>query len=362
MFKNIYQNKKILVTGHTGFKGSWLVKWFEMLGSEIYGISLAPNIQPNHFSLVQSDVVSHILDIREAEKLSKTMGAINPDIIFHLAAQPLVRESYQYPLETLQTNIMGTANLLNACRYLDNLKAIVIITTDKCYENKEWIWGYREDDSMGGYDPYSMSKGCVELVISSFRRSYFNLDEFGQKHQTLLASARGGNVMGGGDWSKDRLIPDVIKAAMRDEKVNIRSPYSTRPWQHVLECLSGYLALGQKLLQGEKVFAGPWNFGPAIDVEATVLDVLTRMQKQWSKIQYQIEKNNNNPHEAHLLKLDCSKANFILKWKNLWNIEKTIAETTEWYQSYYEKNKVITENQIDEYVKEARRNKVEWVE
>jgi CDP-glucose 4,6-dehydratase len=274
MFENSYQNKKVLVTGHTGFKGSWLIKWLEMLGAEVQGISLEPNTEPNHFTLIHSDIKSHILDIRDAEKLSKTIRSINPDIVFHLAAQPLVRESYEYPLETLQTNVMGTANVLNACRGLDNLKAILVVTTDKCYENKEWIWGYRESDPMGGYDPYSMSKGCAELVVSSFRRSYFNLDDYSKKHSTLLATARGGNVIGGGDWSKDRLIPDIIKSVVKQQSVMIRSPHSTRPWQHVLECLSGYLMLGQKLLQGEKAFAEAWNFGPPGDAEASVLDVL----------------------------------------------------------------------------------------
>lgn len=349
---NVYYNKKVLITGHTGFKGSWLASWLKMLGSEVVGLALAPNTIPNHFELLQSNLESYLIDIREYKLLKKTIKTINPDIIFHLAAQPLVRESYLNPLATINTNTMGTANLLNISRNVDNLKAVVIISTDKCYENQEWERGYHENDPMGGFDPYSASKGCAELIAASFRRSYFHLDKYGKEHQVLIATARGGNVIGGGDWSKDRLIPDIVKAAIHNKVVNIRSPNSTRPWQHVLECLNGYLILGQKLLQNKKEFAQAWNFGPPQNSDATVLDVLQLMRQQWPSVQYKIEENIDQPHEAKLLKLDCSKANKKLNWSNLWDLETTVLKTVEWYKDFYEKNNVITQNQIEEYMRE----------
>lgn len=360
MFADIYRNKKILVTGHTGFKGSWLVSWLKMLGAEVVGLALAPNTNPNHFELIKTEIESHLIDIRDYELLVKTIKSINPDIIFHLAAQPLVLESYANPLATMNTNVMGTTNLLNASRYTEALKAIVIISTDKCYENKEWNRGYHENDPMGGFDPYSASKGCAELVVSSFRRSYFHPDKHGKEHQVLIATARGGNVIGGGDWSKDRLIPDIVKAAVENKVVNIRSPNSTRPWQHVLECLSGYLVLGQKLLQNKKLFAEAWNFGPLHSSDATVLDVLQLMQQQWSKIQYEIAENVEHPHEANLLKLDCSKANSKLSWGNLWDLKQTIQKTAEWYKIFYEGNNISTQDQIEQYIQVAKQKNIEW--
>jgi len=349
VFNNIYHGKKILVTGHTGFKGSWLVAWLQMLGANVSGISLAPNTDPAHFTILNLDMDSHLLDIRDYEQLLKTIRITKPELIFHLAAQPLVRDSYNIPLETFATNVLGTANVLNACRYADHLKALVVVTSDKCYENKEWAWGYRENDPMGGYDPYSASKGCAELVVNSFRNSYFNLEQFGKKHQILLASARAGNVIGGGDWAKDRLIPDIIKSTVANETVMIRNPQATRPWQHVLECLSGYLSIGEKLLQGEKRFAEAWNFAPAAEGEATVLNIVTKMQKHWPKLSFKIEQQANQPHEAHLLKLDSSKARALLHWKNVWSLEKTIEVTTTWYRNFYEQKNIATCDDIKEY-------------
>lgn len=360
MFADVYRNKKILVTGHTGFKGSWLALWLKMLGAKVSGLALAPNTKPSHYELINPEIVSHLVDIRDYQLLTKTVKSINPEIIFHLAAQSLVRESYLHPLDTLNTNTIGTANLLNVSRNIADLKAIVVISTDKCYENKEWDRGYHEDDSMGGFDPYSASKGCVELVVSSFRRSYFHPDKYGKEHQLLVATARGGNVIGGGDWSKDRLIPDIVKAVVENKTVSIRSPNSTRPWQHVLECLSGYLVLGQKLLQDKKSFAEAWNFGPLYSSNATVLNVLQLMRQQWPKIQYAIEENAEHPHEANLLKLDSSKANSKLNWNNLWDLKQTIQKTAEWYREFYEENKTNTQNQIEQYILTAKQKNIEW--
>lgn len=353
MLADCYRGKKVFVTGHTGFKGSWLAAWLQILGAEVIGLSLKPDTDPSHFELLNLDLESHFIDIRDYDNLSKILKKTEPEMVFHLAAQPLVRDSYTNPLYTFETNIIGTANVLNACREIDNLQGVLVITSDKCYENREWAWGYRESDPMGGYDPYSASKGCAELVVSSFRNSFFNLDAFGKQHQALIASARAGNVIGGGDWSQDRLIPDIAKAAEKNTTVKIRNPNATRPWQHVLECLSGYLLLGGKLLHGDKNCASAWNFAPTDEGAATVLDVITKMQKLWPKIKFEID-SSVQPHEANLLKLDCSRANTILKWKNIWGLYKTIEMTAEWYREFYENNKIITQNHIERYIKNEK--------
>lgn len=345
----IYRGKRVLITGHTGFKGSWLSAWLSKLDAELTGIALAPNTDPNHFDLLDLEINNYFIDIRDYESLRQTMLLANPEIIFHLAAQPLVRDSYERPLYTFETNMMGTAHILEASRELPNLKAIVVITTDKCYENKEWVWGYREIDPMGGHDPYSASKGCAELITASYRNSFFNLDHFGNTHQVLIASARAGNVIGGGDWSKDRLIPDLIKGAIAKQRVPIRKPNATRPWQHVLESLSGYLLLGSKLLAGDKSFADAWNFAPTDEGSATVLSVIKNMQSHWDSIQYDLKEDLSALHEANLLKLDCSKANAILKWRNQWSLDQTLKATTDWYKNYYESGNVLTWEQIERY-------------
>lgn len=360
MFNNIYQNKKIIVTGHTGFKGSWLVAWLQMLGARVVGISLEPNTDPSHFSLLDLSMESHFVDIRDNEKVKKLLATIKPEMVFHLAAQPLVRLSYAEPLNTFETNVMGTANILNACRDIESLKGIVVITSDKCYENKEWSWGYRENDPMGGHDPYSASKGCAELVASCFRNSYFNLEKFGDAHQILLASARAGNVIGGGDWAKDRLIPDIIRGIAAKETVLIRNPNATRPWQHVLECLSGYLCLGEKLLNGDKHFAEGWNFAPNFAGDAKVIDIIKKIHNYWPELRYEIKQLNNQPHEANLLKLDCSKAIVKLKWQNVWDLEQTIAATSNWYREFYSYGKLLTETDITNYVNAAQKIGVNW--
>jgi CDP-glucose 4,6-dehydratase len=345
----IYKDKKVFITGHTGFKGSWISLWLKKLNAEIVGYSLPPQTSPNHFDLLNLDIDSHYENICNLEILKKTIQASKPEIIFHLAAQPLVRESYLNPVETYQTNVMGTINLMEAARHCDSVKVIVIITTDKCYENKEQLSGYKETDRMGGFDPYSSSKGCAELVASSYRNSFFNINEYKKTHEVLVATVRAGNVIGGGDWSKDRLIPDLIRAASKGETTKIRYPNATRPWQHVLEPLAGYLMLGKKLLEGDVTFSGAWNFGPEENQSITVGEVLNLAGKYWQKIRYE-EENSVQLHEAGLLSLNIDKAKFKLGWKPLWNNQVSIRKTIEWYKSFYESKVLVSEEQLNLYI------------
>ena len=357
LFSQIYKDKTVLVTGHTGFKGSWLVYWLHQMGAEVIGYSLEAPTNPNHIELLNLDIVSIIGDIRDLEKLNQTFEKYKPDIVFHLAAQPLVRLSYENPIETYETNVIGTLKVFEACRK-NNVKAIVNITSDKAYENKEWIWGYRENDPMGGYDPYSSSKGCADILASSYRNSYFNTHDYKIKHNTLLASCRAGNVIGGGDWAKDRLITDIMLSVSQGKKVSIRNPRATRPWQHVLEPLSGYLHIGQKLLEEKVEFAEAWNFGPSDEGSINVEEVVKNVKKHWDKIDYEINSDPNQLHEANLLKLDCSKAHILLKWKDVWDSQTTFEKTVKWYKFYYEENQnILTEQDFDSYVKDAK-NKI----
>jgi CDP-glucose 4,6-dehydratase len=354
MFNGVYKGQNILVTGHTGFKGSWLSLWLTTLGAKVVGLSLSPDSTPNHWDLLGLDVRSHLLDIRDENVLRNKIAEINPDMIFHLAAQPLVRRSYKDPLETWSTNVMGTANVLNAARDLKNLKAVVVVTTDKCYENKEWVWGYREIDPLGGYDPYSASKGGSELVTASFRNSFFNLPT-----SALIASARAGNVIGGGDWSEDRLIPDLIRSIDSSTPLHIRSPDATRPWQHVLDCLSGYITLGQQLLQGNQSFADAWNFGPEMDSNRRVLEVLQAIKNcipgfQWS------QSEGLQLHEAQLLHLDSSRARKDLSWKPVWSFEEGVEATVSWYKAWLDGKEVISESQLKTYCDLAHERGLRW--
>ena len=355
MFNSIYQNKKVLVTGHTGFKGSWLALWLQHLGAEVSGIGLTPT-ETNHWDLLNLPCESNLIDIRDIERLKKKVKEINPDIVFHLAAQPLVRYSYGNPLETWSTNVMGTVNVLDCCRDLENLSAIVAITSDKCYENQEWVWGYREADPMGGHDPYSASKGCSELVIASYRRSFFH-----GENAPLLASCRAGNVIGGGDWSVDRLIPDLVRAVTDNKQLKIRYPKATRPWQHVLDCLSGYLLLGQRLLENDKSCAEAWNFGPEKEGNRTVVEVLTTMKKFWQSISWDCE-NLDVFHEAQFLHLDTSKAKSGLKWKPVWCFEEAAQATADWYKQWAEESKLISLEQIIQYTTTAEKLGLVWAE
>lgn len=367
LFSGIYKDKTVVVTGHTGFKGSWLCYWLNQMGAKVVGYSLESPTTPNHISLLNLDIISIIGDIRDLDKLNQTFETYKPDIVFHLAAQALVRLSYENPIETYETNVIGTLKVFEACRKY-KVKAIVNVTSDKAYENKEWVWGYRENDPMGGYDPYSSSKGCADILASSYRNSYFNPNEY-KKHNTLLATCRAGNVIGGGDWAKDRLITDIMLSVSQGQKVNIRNPKATRPWQHVLEPLSGYLQIGQKLLEEKVDFADAWNFGPSDEGSITVEEVVQNVKKHWDKIDYELPDNSQfstlhsqlNYHEANLLKLDCSKAHILLKWKDVWDSHTTFEKTVNWYKAYYENHKeVLTANDLKSYVSDAKAKKLEW--
>ena len=362
MFNNIYNSTKVLITGHTGFKGSWLALWLSQMGAKITGYSLRPPTDPNHFDLLSLDIVSMISDVRDAEKLKRVFIERQPEIVFHLAAQPIVRLSYKDPVATFTSNVMGTVNMLEAAGASGAVRAIVNVTSDKCYENREWPWGYRESDPMGGHDPYSASKGCSELITSCWRNSFFNLKDYGSLHHTLLASGRAGNVIGGGDWALDRLIPDMVRAVHKNETVNIRNPHATRPWQHVLEPLSGYLLLGQKLLEGRKEFAEAWNFGPSEDDNVTVGEIVEQVKKTWPKIDYEIDKTPDQLHEAGMLRLDCSKARTKLQWAPVWDGKAAVEKTVQWYRAFYESNDVQTMENLHRYIADAQRKHIAWAE
>jgi len=331
-----WNGKRVFLTGHTGFKGGWLSLWLASMGAKVTGYALVPNTTPNFFEVanIESDLEqSHIADIRDLEKLQKAMADAKPEIVIHMAAQPLVRYSYVNPVETYATNVMGTVHVLESIRSLDCVRAAIMVTTDKCYENKEWVWGYREDEPMGGHDPYSNSKGCAELVTSAYRQSYFAPERYAQ-HQVAIASARAGNVIGGGDWSEDRLIPDAIKAFEAKEALMIRNPLATRPWQHVLEPLSGYLVLAQALYQEGANFNGGWNFGPRDDDARSVQEVIKLLINNWGSSASWMQDPSEQPHEAHSLKLDCSKARQYLNWVPRWTLEQAIENITQWQQAY----------------------------
>lgn len=328
--RNFWKDKRVFLTGHTGFKGSWLTLWLADMGAKVKGYSLKPYTHPNLYEVanISSIVESEFGDIRNYEQLKTSINSYSPDIILHLAAQPLVRDSYLNPLETYQTNVMGTANLLQASRNLPELKSIVIVTTDKCYENREWAWGYREHESMGGYDPYSSSKGCAELVTSAFRRSFFYSTE------VAIASARAGNVIGGGDWSKDRLIPDLIRSYNAGKQVVIRNPKAIRPWQHVLEPLSGYLILAEELYNKGQAYAEPFNFGPRDEDCQSVESILKMINDNWKNCPgWKLDKESN-PHEARYLKLDISKAKDKLNWTPQMNLESAINRIIDWNKAF----------------------------
>lgn len=351
--KDFWCSKKVLVTGHTGFKGSWLCLWLNQLGAKVYGYALEPPTIPSLFELckIGNTVNSVFGDIRDRGKLSRYINEVCPEIVIHMAAQPLVRESYENPVETYEINVMGTVNLLEAIRNCKSIKAVINVTTDKCYKNKEWYWGYRETEALGGYDPYSNSKACSELVTSAFRNSYFNNEKY-DIHKVALATARAGNVIGGGDWAKDRLIPDCIQAILEEREILIRNPNAIRPWQHVLEPLSGYLMLAEKLYTQGIEFASSWNFGSEESDAKPVKYIVEKICDIWGhNATYSID-NNVNPHESHYLKLDCSKAKNKLKWYPNWNLDTSIIKTIEWIKVYKNNGNVLEEcrKQIQEYI------------
>ena len=320
----------MFLTGHTGFKGSWLSLWLQSMGSIVKGFSLEPPTSPALYEVakVQEGMESEIGDIRHLDAVQKSMKAFNPDILIHMAAQPLVRLSYSHPIDTYSTNVMGTVNVLEAARRCANLKAIVSVTTDKCYENKEWLWGYRENEPLGGHDPYSSSKGCAELVSAAFRNSFFS-----QSNTANLATARAGNVIGGGDWAADRLIPDILYAFQHDRPVIIRNPLAIRPWQHVLEPLAGYLMLAESLYS-DIGYDEAWNFGPRDSDCKPVGYILSQMVKLWGEGAGWEKDSRANPHEARLLKLDCSKAKELLNWEPQWSVDQTLKRIVDWHKGW----------------------------
>jgi CDP-glucose 4,6-dehydratase len=362
MFENIYKNKNVLITGHTGFKGSWLTSWLLKLGANITGVSNEIPTKPAMFNEIglASKILDINLDIRNLEDLKKVINSSKPDFVFHLAAQAIVSTSYRDPVETISTNVIGTMNVLEALRDYDKSCVAIMITSDKCYDNVEWTWGYRETDQLGGKDIYSGSKGAAELVIKSYVNSFFKNDE-----RIKVCVGRAGNVIGGGDWAADRIIVDCMKAWNNNKKLEIRSPNATRPWQHVLEPLSGYLSLGQKLYNDKSINGEAFNFGPRSEQNHTVVQLIKDLSKFFelkNNLGYEIT-DNIKFHEASLLKLNCDKALSFLRWESTLHYKDTIRLVAEWYKHYYDKNSNLYEftlNQINEYEKKATDNKKYW--
>jgi CDP-glucose 4,6-dehydratase len=333
--QTVYQGKKVFLTGHTGFKGAWLLRWLHLLGAQVKGYALAPANEDDLYNLIQGETLCHsvIADLRDAARVEQEILSFQPDFIFHLAAQPLVRLSYEVPAETFLVNAIGTAYVLDAVRKLGTPCTIVSITTDKVYENKEWVYPYRETDRLGGYDPYSASKACAELVINSYVQSFFSPDVFAQ-HRKAVVSARAGNVIGGGDWAKDRIIPDIVRALRAGQPVTVRNPHAVRPWQHVLEPLSGYLLLGAKLAAEPLHYGGAWNFGPHTEDNKTVGDLVSIAIAAWGSGNYEIPALVGQPHEAGLLKLDINKAVNELQWQPKYSAAQAIDKTLVWYKNF----------------------------
>jgi len=353
-FADAYRGRRVLLTGHTGFKGSWLALWLTELGADVIGLALAPRTSPNHWNLLGLKIDEQLIDVRDASAVARLVRHTQPEIVFHLAAQAIVRRSYRDPLETWSTNVMGTANVLDACRQSAKLRAIVVVTTDKCYENRKQKRGYRETDRLGGHDPYSASKAGAEIVTASYRKAFFDEADF-----PLVATARAGNVIAGGDWSEDRLIPDLARAIASGSTLEIRSPHATRPWQHVLESLAGYLSLGQKLLAAEHAFEGPWNFGPEDERSWTVTDLLQRMKALWPQVAWEVAKTPQ-PHETQLLCLDSRKAREQLGWQPTWTFDAAVRATADWYRDYLERGQIDSLAQLRQYVTDARAAGRDW--
>ncbi|MES9934830.1 MAG: CDP-glucose 4,6-dehydratase [Sedimenticola sp.] len=350
--RDFWRGRRVFVTGHTGFKGSWLVTWLIDMGADVVGYSLEPNTEPSIFQAanIASGMNSVIGDIRNAGDLAGALEAHQPEVVFHLAAQPLVRYSYGHPVETYETNVMGTLHLMEAVRAAGSVRAAVMVTSDKCYENNEWVWGYRESDPMGGRDPYSSSKGCAELLIKSYRDSYFS-DPGEDKEWTAIASVRSGNVIGGGDWSEDRIVPDAVRAFVAGEPLEVRSPGAIRPWQHVLEPLSGYILLAEQLVNEGVGYTGAWNFGPNPDDAKSVSSIVDTLVRFWGEGAGWRSVSDQKLHEANYLKLECAKARDILHWQPRWNLEEAIEKTVEWYKAFYAGEDVLSlmKTQIGQY-------------
>jgi CDP-glucose 4,6-dehydratase len=354
MNSSFWRGKRVFLTGHTGFKGGWMSLWLQSLGAELTGFALPPPTQPSLFeeARVSDNMHSIIGDIRDLHTLQHALQQAKPEIVIHMAAQPLVRYSYKNPVETYATNVMGTVHLLEAVRNTPGVKAVVNITTDKCYENREWVWGYRENEPMGGYDPYSNSKGCAELVTAAYRNSYFHPEKY-IEHGVALASVRAGNVIGGGDWADDRLIPDIMRAITQGKPVNIRNPHAIRPWQHVLEPLSGYMLLAQKLYEEGTSYAEGWNFGSNDEDARPVQWIVERLTRSWGEGASWLLDSGEHPHEAHYLKLDCSKAKARLDWHPRWNLEIALGAIIDWHRGFREGKDMrdLTLSQIGDFNK-----------
>jgi CDP-glucose 4,6-dehydratase len=361
-FGDVYRGRRVLLTGHTGFKGSWLALWLQELGAEVCGYALPPPTDPSHFALLELNMRSELGDIRDAEHVARYVAEVKPEIVFHLAAQPLVRRSYEQPVETFATNVIGSLHLYEACRAAGGVRAIVSITTDKVYENREWVWGYREDDPLGGHDPYSASKACADLATTSYRRSFWPPERHGRDHGTLLCTARAGNVIGGGDWAEDRLVPDLMRAAAAGREAVLRNPDSTRPWQHVLEPLAGYLLLGQRLWQGRAELACAWNFGPDADGVLTVAEVARALAAAWPALRHRVERPADAPHEAGLLTLDCARARALLCWRPIWDGAPGFAYTADWHRAHQERGELISRMQLAQYVARAHELGAIWTQ
>ncbi|ACN98560.1 CDP-glucose 4,6-dehydratase [Sulfurihydrogenibium azorense Az-Fu1] len=364
LFNGVYKNKRVLITGHTGFKGSWMALWLKEMGAHIIGYSLDPPTNPSLFETLklEKEIIHIVGDVRDEKKLKETFKKYQPEIVIHMAAQPLVRYSYINPKETYETNVIGTLNVFEAVRETDSVKVIINVTSDKCYQNKEWVYGYRENDPMGGYDPYSSSKGCAELLTTAYRNSFFNPEGYGKTHSVALASVRAGNVIGGGDWAADRLIPDCIRSLSKKEKIYIRNPQAIRPWQYILEPLSGYLWLGALLWINPTKYSEGWNFGPDDENILTVEDIVKKVIHLWGEGEYEVILDKKF-YESKLLKLDTSKARFYLKWRPVYNIEIALKETVNWYKEYFNNPENIynyTLKQLYNYINSAKKENLIW--
>lgn len=353
LFQGAYRNRRVLLTGHTGFKGSWLLCLLRRLGAIVRGIALEPDTDPSHFNLLFPDAENPPCDILDRIALQRVFGDFQPEIVFHLAAQPLVRRSYRDPAGTFETNVAGTVNVLECCRASSSVRAILVVTSDKCYENRETEHPYAETDPLGGYDPYSASKGCAEIAAACWRRSFFANGPF-------LATARAGNVIGGGDWAEDRLIPDMMRAAAANRTLEIRSPGSVRPWQHVLDCLGGYLLLGARLFKEGAPWAQAWNFGPN-GAKMTVREIAALSAAEWDRIGFRAAAEKDAPHEAHTLCLDCSKAREKLHWRPVWDTETAVRKTVQWYRAFYENGILRTQDDLVSFLDDAAQQNPGWI-
>lgn len=357
-FGGAFAGRRVLVTGHSGFKGSWLALWLRALGADVLGVSLDPPSEPHHLALLGLGLPERRLDLRDGPALAAAVAGFAPEAVFHLAAQPLVRASYADPAATFAVNLMGTVNLLEACRAVAGLRAVVVVTSDKCYENREWAWGYRENDPLGGHDPYSASKGCAEIATAAFRRSFFHAGG----HPALVASVRAGNVIGGGDWGADRLVPDLVRAAAAGQTALLRHPNAVRPWQHVLDPLAGYLLLAWRLMEGRAELAGAFNFGPAGEGDLDVAALAARLAEHWPALSYAVDPAGLDLHEASNLRLDSSQAAARLGWRPLWDAAEAVTRTAGWYRAWQEEGRVMSAEHLADYCRQAAGLGLAWAQ